>query len=51
MIVKCYKKESHEYKKMSYKCKGLKNIVIRDSIKVYSMHIIKQLFIFNFETM
>ena len=38
---------------MNYGCEkisyGLKNIVIRGSIKIYNIHIIKQSFIFNLE--
>ena len=48
MVVKRYGEVSQGYEKM--RC-GLKNIVIRGSIKVYSMHIIKQSYIFNLETM
>lgn len=45
-----YAKVSHKYKKISYKYERLKNIIIKGSAKVYSMHFIKLLFIFNLET-
>ena len=45
MIMEYCKKVSHGYEKMSYTLKN--GIVIRGSVKVYSIHIIKQLFIFN----
>ena len=48
MVVKHYREVSYRYKKIG--C-GLKNIVIKSSVKVYNIHIIKQLFIFNFKTM
>lgn len=41
---------SHKYEKMSYGYKKLKNIIIRDGIKVCSMYIIKSSLIFNLET-
>ena len=48
MVVKLrYGELSHEYEKVSCGYKGLKNIIIRDSVKVYSMYVIKQSFIFN----
>ncbi len=42
MVVKYYEKISYGYEKESCGYKKLKNIVIKDSIKVYSIHIIKQ---------
>ncbi len=50
MVVKHYKEVSHGCKEVSCGCKRFKNIVIRGSIKVYSMHVIKQSFIFNLKT-
>ena len=38
---------SHGCENVSCKCMGLKNIIIKGSVKVYSMHVIKQSFIFN----
>ena len=32
---------SHKYEKVSCGCKKLKNIIIRSSVKVYSIYVIK----------